>query len=296
VSHEETRNWLADWQRRFGDALMTPLDRDSGTLAATPERYDRDLLAGLVASPTHDAPARLAVYQRQYWFRLFGVLQHEYRLTAALVGAWAMNGLAAEFLLAHPPRVADLRHAADGFTAHLEATLPPGGVVPGPRQPKVPRALVVEGARVDAAFRTVLAAPEAPRYRPSAAEAEPLARSRLVPSGSWVIVEETRAMCAQHRLLGDVAPARPVAPPPRHPRPQALAIARVDEALRVLPLEPLQARLYRLVSLHALDDALARLEAEVADLARPALVSRTQVWLAASVDLGFWRGREEVAA
>ena len=32
--------WLADFQARFGDVVRTPLDRATGTLTATPERYD----------------------------------------------------------------------------------------------------------------------------------------------------------------------------------------------------------------------------------------------------------------
>ena len=36
--------WLADFQRRFGDAIRTPLDRSSGTLAAEPAAYDDALV------------------------------------------------------------------------------------------------------------------------------------------------------------------------------------------------------------------------------------------------------------
>jgi hypothetical protein len=104
VSAHEVPPWLADFQARFGDTLRTPLDRTSGTLTATPATYDAALVAEVGSE-------RLAVYNRQYWLRLFGVLHDAFPLTARLVGYWAFNEHAGAYLAAQPPRGPPRRRA-----------------------------------------------------------------------------------------------------------------------------------------------------------------------------------------
>ena len=66
--------WLEDFQARFGDVLRTPLARETGTLSATPDRYDSETVAETLEGAGMTSAERLAVYNRQYWFRLLGVL------------------------------------------------------------------------------------------------------------------------------------------------------------------------------------------------------------------------------
>ena len=93
---------LERFQRQFSAAIRTPLDRTSGTLAAAPVQYSAELRAAVSAGAV-TADERIATYNRQYWFRLFTVLQNAYPLTTALVGAWAFNIVVEQYLLAHPP-------------------------------------------------------------------------------------------------------------------------------------------------------------------------------------------------
>ena len=50
MSSKPAPAWLAELQAHFGAALRTPLDRSTGTLRATPERYDAEVLAEIVES------------------------------------------------------------------------------------------------------------------------------------------------------------------------------------------------------------------------------------------------------
>lgn len=311
--------WLADLQRGFGAVLRAPLDRSSGALRAVPAGYD----AATVERIGGDAPARLAVYNRQYWFRLFNVLQGEMPLVTALAGAWTFNELAGRFLLDHPPRGVDLASAADGFDGFLEAHAPPEGIVPDGLSSRLPRAALVQAASVDQAFRRALSAPEEASFRPSPADAARLGRCRLVPSRALSVVDEGWPLLELRRDLSHAGPpkmgpaSRASALPAPHaggPRSWALFRARgpapgppgaasakerggAGEAIagspRAVPLHPLQAALLRHLRAHPVGAALALLEAESAGVDTAALASRVRQWLAEGMDLGFWTGLEE---
>jgi hypothetical protein len=281
-------DWLAELQRSFGAVLRTELDRSSGVLRARPARYDAAACRAVRPSPGRGAAERLAVYNRQYWFRLFGALQAEYRLTTALMGPWALNGFASDFLATEPPRGHDLARAADGFAAYLEAAIPAGGVAPAPGAPEVPRGALLQAAAIDEAFRAVIGAPSQPPFRPAADDAARLPQSRLVPSAAVALVDEDWALVALHRTLGPSPPKTPL--PARHARTQAHAICRADAGHRVVPLAPTQARLLRLLRDHPVAEALAIVETEAASDERPLLAKEVQRWLAESVKLGFWTG------
>lgn len=290
MSRTEVLEWLAGFQRGFGAMLTTPLDPGSGTWVAAPARYGAAILASARPGPTTPAAERLAVYNRQYWFRLFGVLQNEYPLTTAVVGAWTFNALATEFLRTHPPRGKDLGDVAIGFVEHLAATLPPGSLRLSPSRHTVPRAAVVQAASIDAAFRTVFLAPRQPVLRLLPSEAASLHQAQLLPSAAFCIVEEQWPLVALRRALGARTSASPCSLPEPHPHGvQRWAVCRAPGGERVLPLEPVQARLLQLLGEQPVGRALAILEAEhvAADAALPQDVQR---WLAQSMSLGLWRG------
>lgn len=180
--------WLEEFQGRFSALLRAPLDRSTGTLRADTSAYDPAVDARDAANAT--ARERLAVYHRQYWFRLFGALQTAFPLTTRLLGHWHFNEHVASFLVASPPRGWDLDRAPDGFEAHLAATLDEAGAVSGPPAGRVPRRAVIEAATIDAAYRAVFRAPAVTGYRPSPADAARLLDARLTPSPAVVIVEE----------------------------------------------------------------------------------------------------------
>jgi hypothetical protein len=280
--------WLSDLQARFGAMLRTPLDRSSGTLRAVPSRYDEALCEDVSGSPALSPAERLAVYNRQYWCRLLGVLQSEYPLTARLVGLWFFNEHAARFLLARAPRTADIQEAADGFDAFLGETLAQPEVQAGPV--RVPRRALLEAAAVDAAWRRAHAAPCEPHFRPSAGDARHLGSCRLRPRSGWTVLEESWPLMELRRDLANRPGEGAVVLPPRLPSPKVWLVFRAPGGAAQLALAPRQAQLFRLLCEHTVADALARLESAASPRERARLPGQVQAWLAQSVELGFWSG------
>ena len=281
---------LAELQRRFGDAIRLPLDRGTGVLQAQVGSYDPALCAGILGN----ARERLAVYNRQYWFRLFGVFHQSYRLATALCGPWAMNELAASFLLAYPPTGHDLARAIDGFVqwAGDEA---PDQIALG-RTAALPRRALVEALRIDDAYRVVFEAPAEPALVLGEADVDRLSRARLVASRSAVLVEETWPLVQLRRGLPAEAAERWVAlPAPHELGPREWLVCRIGEAHRVVPLSPMHARLLRLLRAHTLPEALAMLEIGLAPDAVVELAERARRWFADGIQLGLWSGLEQVA-
>lgn len=282
--------WLEAFQASFSKLLRTPLDRSTGQLRAPERTYDAELCDAVLASSMLTAPERLAVYHRQYWFRLFNTLQDEYPTATCVLGAWSFNAAASGFLLAHPPRGCDLARAADGFADYLEAALPEQGLSLGPGRPVVPKRAIVQAARLDDAHRTVFRAPEQPAFELAAADGERLARQRLAWSPCVVLLQLDRPLIQ----LRDAASAdREVAQPlpaafPDGPR--WLVVCRTPTGYARAWLEPLQAKLMLLLRDKPLVEALGYLERDVAPEAREALARDTQRWLATGVRFGFWTG------
>jgi hypothetical protein len=280
--------WLAELEARFSAMIRTPLDRETGTLTATPSEYDPRLLEEAADGPAATAAERLAVYNRQYWFRLFSVMHTAFPLTTRLVGHWRFNDYAARFLLASPPRGWDLDGAPDGFEIFLEETLDGNVELNASRQ--VEREAMVQAARLDAAWRRVFAAPATASYRPSASDAGRLLESRLVPSPAVAVVEEHWPLVELRREVTSDPGEAPVLLPARLEQKRAWALVRRPEGIGQLPLEPREAQLFKLLQRHTVADALARLEAACAEDERAELPGRAQHWLARSVELDFWTG------
>jgi putative DNA-binding protein len=278
----EAPHWLADFQERFGDVIRTPLDRTSGTLAATTSAYDPRIVIDILDSPTGTGADRLAVYNRQYWFRLFDVVQRAFPLTSRLVGYWVFNDYVARYLRVRRPRGWDLDHVVDGFAAFVEDTFE--------CDDPAKRCAWVEAARIDDAWRTVFRAPKIPPFRPSATHPRRLLDARLVASPAWRIVSEHRPLLElRKRLLHDSTQAS-VEMPPLLPQPRWSALVRRDHAILHISLEPREAELLLLLGETSVRDALARVERECAPEERALLPAQTRDWLARSVQLDFWSG------
>jgi len=280
--------WLEAYQARFSTMLRTPLDRAAGTLHARTSEYDDALCKEARGAGKLGPRERLAAYNQQYWFRLFGVLQHEHVLCARLLGAWSFNALAAAFLEEHPPRHHDLARAADGFSEYLERTLPAEGFALERERRTVPRRALLQAARMDDAFRAVFRAPEQPAFAPTSNDAERLERSRLRRSLAARSVEEDWPLLPLRDRASDVERAVPLPEP--HAVPRHWMICRSPEGFRSVPLEPLAAKLMELLDERPVGQALAELEQRVPPAQRAELAARTQRWLAEGIRHGFWTG------
>ncbi len=261
--------WLADFQARFGEVIRTPLDRATGTLTATPDSYDPRIAQDSGAE-------KLAVYNRQIWFRFFDVMQSAFPLTMRLLGAWTFNDHAAKFLLANPPRGWDIDRVPDGFEKVFADD---------------PRLERVEASRIDAAWREVFRAPEVTVFHPSAEDAASLLDSRLALSPAVAFVEEHFALIdLRKKILREPGETR-VDAPPRFSPSKWWAIVRRDEGTLQVPLEAREAELLASLQTRTVRDALGVLEDSCSMEERATLPAKTRAWLARSVTLEFFSRR-----
>lgn len=291
--------WLAALQRDFGQALRTPLDRSSGTLCASTTQYSPELVNGVRTPRDLAAAERLAVYNRQYWFRLFTILQRAYPLVARLLGFWRFNRDAAAFLLERPPTGWDIDAIVPAFQDYLSRALPAEQIelddpqLDGPRRSLPARALR-EAVELDAAHHRVVRAPPSVEYRPTADDAERLLTCRLRLSPAAAIVTESWSLCElrQQALGAPDASSLKLGPPLSRPRDWLLL--RQQVAVSLSPLEPGEAALLRLLALHPVGAALAELETSYPQESVAELPERARTWLARSVQLGIWTGLDAV--
>lgn len=280
MTGREAPPWLAAMQERFGAVIRTPLDRSSGTLRATTGAYDPAALAEAADGPRRAAAERLAIYNRQYWFRLFGVLQTAFPLTARLLGHWFFNEHSARFLLAHPPRHWDLDRAPDGFEDFLGESL----------GEDARRDLLLDAARLDAAWRRVFRAPAVAPFQPSASDAARLLDARLEASPATAIVVERWPLLALRSVAAAAKGEARVAAPDPLPEPRWWVLIREATGIRQLALEAREGELLALLRSYTVREALARVEAACPEAERAALPAGAQRWLAQGVARGLWTG------
>lgn len=294
MSHDDARARLAIFQARFGEALRAPLDRATGTLRARVERYDRALVESVSGADRRFASGRLAVYNRQYWFRLLTLLQNEYPLTARLFGMWHFNDHAARFLRARPPRAFDMLLAARGFDDFLAAQLAEGVAVEADGACALPSEAVCEAARLDAAYARVFCAPAEPVWRPSAALSARLPALRLRRARAFAVVHTHWPLVPlRHEVLEDAGGEGALALPPRLPARASWALVRVPGGIVELPLAPRHAALLMLLDAHPLGQAMALLEDGCTPEERASLASDVRSWLTEGMRLRFWVGADE---
>lgn len=278
--------WLTELQAQFGLMLRTPLERDTGTLRASTEQYPDEVVREVVDASNASAAARLAVYNRQYWFRLFGVMQTVFPLTARLLGHWHFNDHAARFLLARPPSTWSLDDVPVGFEGFLEGSLA--------EHPA--REMLLEASRIDAAWRSVFLAPVSVPFVPRADDAAQLPEMRLALAPSVAVLIEHWPLLELKSRLGELAGESALAVPARLVAGRWWALVRESGGIRRVPLEPREGELLALLQQHTVRDALALLEERCTADERGALPAGTRRWLARSVASGFWAARDETDA
>ena len=99
-------------------------------------------------------------------------------------------------------------------------------------------------------------------FRANAADAERLEHGRLQWSLAVSLVEEDWPLLALREQASD---EQAIALPDPYPATRHWAICRTAEGQRMVPLEPLQAKLMQLLQQDPLDLALARLERELGE-------------------------------
>jgi Putative DNA-binding domain len=288
VNWPSSPEWLLELQSSFSTLLRTPLDRASGSLRAATESYAPALVQAARRGATLSSAERLAVYHRQYWFRLFTVLQGLYPLTARLLGYWHFNAFAADHVLKRPPRGFDIDTIGDDFELSLAEQLADHRTVVTDTQHHVEAAAVLDAAGVDAAFHRVTRAPRREPLRPGPADAPRFHDSCLRMSASVALVRERwplselRLSFVEQQSDDAVQLAEP------WPEPRYWLLARHASKLGLLALELREAELFQLLQRLPLERALGQLEAALPAEERAGLPQRAQAWLARGVRLGIW--------
>lgn len=295
MSLREAPAWLGELQAAFGAILRKPLDRGTGTLRALTDEYDLSL--GATDGARADARERLAVYHRQYWFRLFGVMQAGFPLTARLLGFWHFNEFAAAFLVAHPPHAWDIGRAADGFAPFLGDAIAGRTLRVGTPARDVAGDLVAAAAAIDEVFRHLFDLAPEPAWRPSQTDAARLLSARLVPARTACLVEERWPLSRLRQDAIARGDLQEIMPPDALTEPAFWAVFQTHVGVSQARLSRLEASLWRLLGEHPVERALGLLEASCTDAERATLPALTQTFLARSVELHFWTGlREEPEA
>ena len=83
----------------------------------------REIVAGSDALP---ADARLAIYERMYFWRLLDVLREDHPRTAAVLGDDAFRAVARAYLARHPSEHPSVAHVGRALASFLAANLPAG--------------------------------------------------------------------------------------------------------------------------------------------------------------------------
>jgi hypothetical protein len=108
-------------QEGFGQAVRMPVSFATGRFVFRSEEYSGPFLATVLPRGTQTGRDRLAIYNEQYWFRLFTILQDDFPLLAATLGMWRFNQLACAYLDRHPSRAPFLDRLADHFEAFIRS-------------------------------------------------------------------------------------------------------------------------------------------------------------------------------
>jgi len=222
--------------------------------------------------------------------RLFRVLQEQYPLVTRLCGAWGFNQHAMRFLDADPPRERDLGKVAEGFDGFLAASLHDDPVKHWPTGPSLPRAALIEAARLDKTFRCVFLAPQQPVFQPTFEDQAALLERRLHLSPTLVCFGQHWPLLQLRRdILGSKEEYAVPLPAPLSEL-QVWALHQTPRGIAHVLLSQENARLLELLKDHTVADALSILEVECSSGARSGLPERVERFFRSAVQAGFFSG------
>lgn len=288
MSHRPPPSELAALQQHFTTVLRTPLDTRTGTFTPDLQRCPSELRSEVIDGARGTGLERLGVYQRQYWLRLFTVMQAELPLSARLMTLFRFNRLVQHYLGDCAPREHDLGRVADRFTTWLAAHAD----VLHRLDIRVPKPALEQALSVDEAFRQVWTAARMPRFAPNADDAARLPQLRLIPAPTCRLVDTDWPFVEARRTLMTDATAERIALPARLGRTRHWLILRTESGIGQLRLLPRQSQLYRLCASMPLEQAVTRLSDQCSRQERQDLATQVQAWLAQSMELGLWAGAE----
>ncbi len=113
---------LREVQKKFSQAMRMPALFDTGTLSFNSAGYDSLFTENILARGAQSGRERLAIYNEQYWYRLFTALQEDYPLLANTLGFWVFNQLVSAYLSQRPSLDPFLENLSMGFADFLHTS------------------------------------------------------------------------------------------------------------------------------------------------------------------------------
>jgi len=114
---------LLDIQRRFSEALMTPLNSEEGISDRTQRGQPMQQIAEEIVKPNSrlSSTERLEIYSRSYWFRIISSLNEDFVGLRAVVGDRKFDALVEAYLAENPSRSFTLRNLGSRLAEWLSA-------------------------------------------------------------------------------------------------------------------------------------------------------------------------------
>ena len=114
---------LAELQRKFNEALTTPLNSDEGIRDRTAAGGSmQELVEGIVKPNDRlSSVERLEIYSRSYWFRILSSLNEDFVGLRSVVGDEKFDALAEAYLATNPSRSFTLRNLGSRLESWLRA-------------------------------------------------------------------------------------------------------------------------------------------------------------------------------
>lgn len=114
---------LLELQRKFGEALLTPLRPDETIAQRTRTGRAMQDAAGEIIKPNDrlSSVERLEIYSRSYWFRILSSFNEDFVGLRAVVGERKFDALAEAYLADNPSRSFTLRNLGSRLEAWLRA-------------------------------------------------------------------------------------------------------------------------------------------------------------------------------
>ena len=114
---------LGEIQKLMAQAVMRPLTRREGTQRTWADGRATAEVAGSILKPNDrlNSFERLQIYNQQYWWRLLGCFQDDFRGVRAVLGERKFDGLAVAYLEAHGSTSWSLRDLGQQVPAFLRA-------------------------------------------------------------------------------------------------------------------------------------------------------------------------------
>lgn len=271
--------WMSEFQKQFSELIRRPLDSSTGILRTSEPGELRHTIPLVLGKDD------LEVYNRQYWFRLFTIMQNEFPLTARLMGHWSFNLLAQDYLCQIPPTHFDIQKIAEEFESFLSTS---AKIKMKGFKTLVSYEILLQAAKIDTAFQEVFLAPSFHPLCLTKISHESFEKLQLRPSPIWRIIREDWQLIELRSVISDLKDDKACPLPKSRDKTLAWLIIRQNQGIAQVPLHPLQTQLYQSLTQHNISESLAIIEKKCLEEDLPHLPSLTQKWMQESVNLQLW--------